>query len=431
MDETNNTTVEAQDTFKIPEENFSKFEAKIAKLNRRAIKLGVPVIDYTTVDVVEDWVRNTKTGTTNPVNPEREYGEDYVLFPRLFKATTVIGLTPKLAGWSFIGTLDHVSEAGVILRAVPGEELPKAYREAQPVCDHCQAARRRKETFIVRNDEGTYKQVGRQCVADFLGGVDPKNVARALEYIYEALRTAGECEDELGGYGYADNRRYLKRVLAVTTAVIREYGWLSRSKARELDYAGAPAATADIVSGLLYKNKLDDEDRKLLRSVTEEDEAFAEQTIAWLTELRETSDDLNDYLYNLTTLAQSATISSKSFGLACSMVSTYQRHLGDLIRREKWAEVNAKSRYFGTVGKREVFTVTVLNVIFRESQFGVTKIHKLVTKDGNLATWFASAEALEQGKTYEVKATVKKHEEFQGVQQTVVTRVAVVKEVEA
>jgi hypothetical protein len=31
MDETNNTTVEAQDTFKIPEENFSKFEAKIAK----------------------------------------------------------------------------------------------------------------------------------------------------------------------------------------------------------------------------------------------------------------------------------------------------------------------------------------------------------------------------------------------------------------
>ena len=430
MDE-NTTTVEAQDTFKIPEENFPKFEERILKLNRRAAKLGVPAIRYISVDVIEDWVRNTKTDSINPKVAGQEYAEHYIEYPRLFKVTKVEGVTPQLAGWSFIGTLDHVSEAGVILRAVPGEELPKVYREAQPVCDHCRAQRRRKETFIVRNEAGVYKQVGRQCVADFLGGVDPKNIARSLEYIYEALRTAGECEEE-GGYGtLGGNRRYLKRVLAVTAAVIRECGWLSRSKARELDYAGAPRATADIVSSLLYKSKLDEDDRKLLRSVTAEDEAFAEQTVAWLTELRETSDDLNDYLYNLTTLAQSATISPKSFGLACSMVATYQRHLGDLLRREKWAEANAKSRYFGTVGKRGVYTVTVLNVIFRESDFGVTKIHKLVTKEGNLATWFASAEPLKQGKTYEVKATVKKHEEFQGVQQTVVTRVSVVKEVEA
>ncbi len=429
MDE-NTTTVEAQDTFKIPEENFGKFEEKIAKLNRRAAKLGVPAISYVTVDVVEDWVRNTHTGSNLPKVADRQYSDDYITYPRLFKVTKVEGTTPQLAGWSFIGTLDHVSEAGVILRAVPGEELPKVYREAKPVCDHCRAERRRKETFIVRNESGVYKQVGRQCVADFLGGVDPKNIARSLEYIYEALRLAGECEDE--SYGtLSGNRRYLKRVLAVTAAVIRKYGWLSRSKARELDYAGAPTATADIVSRLEYNTKLDNEDRELLRSVTDEDVAFAEQTVAWLNELRETSDDLNDYLYNLTTLAQSATISPKSFGLACSMVSTYQRHLGDLIRRQKYAEVNANSRYFGTVGKREVYTVTVLNVIFRESDFGVTKIHKLITKDGNLATWFASSEALEQGKTYEVKATVKKHEEFQGVQQTVVTRVAVVKELEA
>ena len=168
----------------------------------------------------------------------------------------LIGERPILAGHEFIATLEHADLDGqtvVIMRTVPGAQTPIEYREADPTnCDHChKRIRTRKETFVVHHVEtDTYKQVGRQCVADFLGGVDPKHVLTLMECL-------SECGEILGSYDDEDDDRESRgsrgeelydivHVLAQTSAVIRNIGWLPKSKAFD-----GQQPTAALVAGVL------------------------------------------------------------------------------------------------------------------------------------------------------------------------------------
>lgn len=69
--------------------------------------------------------------------------------------------------------------------------------------------------------------------------------------------------------------------------------------------------------------------------------------------------------------------------------------------------------------------VTVLDRRICESHFGISYLHKMIDSAGNIFKWFSSNKQLEVGKTYQMKATVKKHDEFQGVKETLVTRCTV------
>ena len=64
-----------------------------------------------------------------------------------------------------------------------------------------------------------------------------------------------------------------------------------------------------------------------------------------------------------------------------------------------------------------------------EGIYGLTLIHRLEDLSGNKAVWFSSGNGLDTGKTYQIKATVKKHGDYNGANQTVLTRCKVIKEV--
>lgn len=81
------------------------------------------------------------------------------------------------------------------------------------------------------------------------------------------------------------------------------------------------------------------------------------------------------------------------------------------------------SVHVGEEKERIETTLTVNRVFPKETNFGVTYIYHMNDPNGNYFVWFASTAALEVGETYDVKATVKQHSEFNGVKQTVVTRV--------
>lgn len=57
-------------------------------------------------------------------------------------------------------------------------------------------------------------------------------------------------------------------------------------------------------------------------------------------------------------------------------------------------------------------------------------IHTMEDVFGNVYVWMTSARALEKGTTVRMDATVKKHEEYQGIKQTYLTRPSI-KEVKA
>ncbi len=136
------------------------------------------------------------------------------------------------------------------------------------------------------------------------------------------------------------------------------------------------------------------------------------------------SNELNDYLYNLTVVFSGETVDGRAAGLAASAVQAYLREVGRLAES---ARASAQpSNHVGEEGKRMEFDVTVTAVISRDNEWGTTHITKMITKEGNVLTWFKSnGEPLEIGAELRISGTVKSHGEFKGVKQTIVSRCTV------
>src|SRR6185369_4025930 len=101
------------------------------------------------------------------------------------------------------------------------------------------------------------------------------------------------------------------------------------------------------------------------------DKQIAAEVMVWLGTLAG-REELNDYMYNLSLLATSATISKKSFGLICSAIATYLREQEREINRKKRLAEDINSQYVGEVGKRSAFEVTLVYTNSFATNYGVT-----------------------------------------------------------
>jgi hypothetical protein len=389
----------ARDTFQIPEWRVEAFLERLAKINRRAAKLDCPEIE---VEVGEPYDFKYKEGETERTIRKCE--------------VKVLGEAPHVAGWELKAKLQRID--GILLvAAVPGVSIPEEFREVGPErCDHCHTKRFRVDTFVVHNEaEDLWKVVGRNCLADFLGGHDPKRAALRFEWLIEVASCAEDQEG--GGYGGSGYWRFDPiDVLARTAVAVRKDGWLSRGKARESFHpvmATADIVTTDFCAKAPYRNQLKAE-------VTEADAKEAVAAWEWAATAGEGTD--SDYLYNVRQVAKLTSVDARLFGITCSVLVAYRRALEKEIEYRK---AKAKSQHFGVVGKREVFELMLKGWSTFEGHYGTTYVYKFLEGDGNQATWFASRDQeLEIGKTYTMKCTVKKHEEYKGIPQTMLTRCA-------
>jgi hypothetical protein len=444
------TTIEAEaKIYWIPERNLAQLQDRLDKLARKAQRLGVGEISYSVGQPEpRPFVRNNDARLSSVGGRYVPYTEKYreayerlyhepphVVYIRFFPVA-VKGSTPRIAGWTFVATLQHmVDEQGKsinILRVVPGFEgdLPEKYRTASPEhCDHCQRAiKTRKDTYILRNDTtGEYKQVGRSCTQDFLGGKNPQAVASFMEYLFGALGAGAEGEGGDFGGGRHKILYAITEFLEQVAACVRLDGWLSRSKARERDMG--PAATADFALYLLEPPPMHSEahaqwtKEKERAKPTEADIELADKAIEYTRDTLAAKPDRNDYEHNLYVAMTQPMIDPRLAGIVASAIPYYLREVEHqaMLRHER-----ATSEYVGTEGERGDYYVTLLKVIQTESAWGTTLIHKLVTREGGQMTWFASHSTdMEIGQEYRITATIKKHEEYRGVKQTVVTRVVV------
>lgn len=410
-------------TYAVQPERLATLTAKLDTLNRRAVKLGVALVTYTVGDLqtAVEYFDRCGQQLTDGTSPRVDHTE-----VRAWHDVTLTTAPVKLAGWTFIATLDHASEAGVVLRTVPGETVPVSYREASNACDHCQTKRNRAETFVVRHDDGTHKQIGRQCVRDFLG-VDPTQAARLAE-LSIAIGEALDGERDFVGGGSRDYLA-LGTFMSAVAVAIRLWGWRSRKVAQQIE----KTATVDDAFCLIYPGRPDprsDDERERQRP-TEADRAQADAAIAWARALRTNGEELSDYLWNVTVVASGEVLARKSAGIAASIISAYQRAIGQELERRTAAAV---SQYVGTVGTRQDFAA--LTVVFLRSidgNYGPTTICTFLDPAGNRIKWFASGEPdFEQGDTVTLKATVKAHSDaYQGIKETTITRAKVTARVAA
>lgn len=305
-------------TYKIYEENLAGLVTRLERLNKRGARLGATPITWTVISH-EDVPVEGKPG----------------LVERLVNLD-VTGETPKFNGWSFVGTLNHTVE-GNMIRAVPGVEVPVTYRDRRPGCDHCQCDRNRRDTYIVRHDDGTYKQVGSNCLKDFLGHTDPSKLAAWAELVLGAFETCA------GATGRGGNAIYIYRIDLpeylnyVAEQVIRDGRFITRKMANENekltptsvlamnqfsrhDFTGKPSDAAVKLATDAREYVL----RKYAPHLAETgtDDELKRSMLSYLTNR---NDSLSDFEHNLLVAASCEAIEPKMAGVAAYIIEAYRR----------------------------------------------------------------------------------------------------------
>lgn len=465
-------------SYRIPEVNLDGLKARIAKMNKRAVKLGMEPIVVTETgenfdllksrdtafDEIElgyrqsSWVKvELLDGETTDIAKDRilvkEPQQRFTL--RRFVLCEVEGKLPRVNGWAMRATIQH-EEGGNILRTVPGfnENLPLAYRTATTNCEHCGKDRRRNDTYVLQRNlteemealeaqwsdktapasviekldkmaAGEWKQVGRNCLADFIRSGDVSAWAQMAEMLagLDAEISAFEEDGWEGGGSRGAIYYSALELLTQVACCVRNDGFCSRTEAKNSFGKQATADHAMCFFDSKYVNKLSELDRAKY-SPNPADKAKAAEAIAWAQELP--ADVTNDYLWNIRVVSHRENLTHRDSGLAASIISAYHRHMEKELQH-KYERETSLNEHFGTVGERKVFTLTVMGTKEIESHYGLTTLYKFRDSDGRTAIWFASGEGdnLEIGGKYTIKATVKAHRERDGWKETQLNRVQI------
>jgi hypothetical protein len=199
-------------------------------------------------------------------------------------------------------------------------------------------------------------------------------------------------------------------LLALTNAVYDQISWVSAKAA-----GGSGTATWE----LLYDIHQDCDAFKAFQmahtgfDVTAEDEAVADEILAWASDGCEQNDD---YRKALAAALASDEVQGAAFATVCSAVAAY--------RRERDRHVS--EAHVGEIGRREVFTLTLKRVVPVPNRFGTAYRLKFYDPNGNELVWFSSRAPASLGIEVErpcaIKATIRRHDDYLGSKRTVISR---------
>lgn len=384
--------------FAIYEGHMEDLRKKVQKIQRKCEKLGC---QFHYAEVGEEF---------------RTVGENTYRFV-LVEAEGIA----KVNGWEFVGSIEHTEAGNLIRKAVVDAVIPERYRTSDTYCEHCRTQRRRNDVYLVMNEEGEFKQVGKNCLKDFTNGMDAKMVAemaslRSVFEQYENVETFDSWEN-----GFLSYRTYIptKTVLAYAWETVRGYGYkkseeIGSTKGRAIKYYkvrnGLVHCTREVMEDIEAEMEaihFNPEDEEVAENV--------EKMMAWVREQRADT----DYMNNLTVAVNNEYCDYRRFGILCSLIPVYLRAMNRV--QEQKLERKAAG-YVGEVGKRVTVEIKSGRCISSwHTDFGMTYLYKFMDGDGNIFVW-KTGNYIEGASIRQLTGTVKAHDEYNGVKQNVMTR---------
>jgi hypothetical protein len=361
--------------------------------------------------------------------------EGYLVVEPWVRASMEGPLRIGLAGWTFVASL-VAEEGGIVVHSVPGQELGGYEPKGDDSCDHCKVNRRRNRLYLVRNDEsGEIIQLGHSCIEIFLGA----KVHGLWGLLYDAELSAA-AEGREGGFSDRDYGVPIDSVIAVAWAYSnkgRNYVSVKRaemlgtqptgSKVRSHIFYGRPARhqfPKDWRGDEAYDKAVGEYDN----AVDVSEDALADDEL--MAAIKASAEDLpadSDYGRNMRVLLNGEYVSGKNVGILASLVAVYARQLQ--LAAERAAAPEKAKGFLGEV-KERIRSEIVLNltqVREREGDYGYTTWFVGETPDHHVAVWNASGRFdAEVGDTLVLSAaSVKAHEVYKGIDQTILTRAKV------
>lgn len=370
--------------------------ARIAKVNARAQRKGL------TGRVEVAATPATRSHAPAPGAPQvTVHGFD----------VTLTGEPPSYAGWRFVAAVDRLpGDAAPVLRYPPGSDETVDNATVQPgQCDHCHTARPRLTTYLVRHeDTGEVKQVGRNCLPDFLGITVRPVILSTDDLEAEIERSRG------GGPTLWD----IDSVLTYAYAVTAVYGWTPASS------PNGRTPTRELVALAMGGGR---QGREVLNGITDELADAAQKAPQIRSDLLASLSGTSGYEANLGSVLTAGVVGRKQLGLAVSAIRAWQR----LTERQAESELRDQQRptitHAGTIGDKITLTGTVTLAMavdgyhYRspDQMLLVVDCGTAVAKTTTSARW---AYDVQRGDQLTITGTVKKHDDYRGVPQTVLSR---------
>ena len=409
------TTMEAR-TYTIPEDKREEVEKLVQRLQRKATRYNVPLeisMGKPHAAEVNYWGEDPFTGGHVIVHTDMVEAFDL----------TINGGIVRNGNYSVIAMLEHL-DGGNVVTTFGQTEVKDAWRHAGCTCEHCGINRDRKLTFIV-SDGSSEKQIGRTCLKDYCG-INP-----------DGIGINNELHDVFLDYDVNEVREYdpdrpvislaydTLEVLAVAIRITKRQGYVK---------------SENPVNGNRWKMGCEYEYHNLITPITPEERAEAEAMAAEIVTLTEDENHWYCVLPNVKTLLEAGYCKSSHFGYIAYAPTEYKK-LHERREKQRMREMEAEAQrmssdYVGEVGKRQVFHISSFELVTSwKTDFGITYLYKFITTDGNVLVWRASGifgewitldtgavDFVEYKTVSEIKATVKFHNERDGVKQTLITR---------
>lgn len=156
--------------YSILEANMERLEKKLTRIQNKCKKFGC---SFTYEKVGEEF----KT-----LKDDRgvEYQAKFILIEAEGKAV--------LNDWMFVASVQHTEKGNIINSTGCSIEVPERYYTSEPICEHCNSRRARKDTYIVMNQiTGEFKQVGKSCLKDFTNGMDAAMISQYYSFFETTL----------------------------------------------------------------------------------------------------------------------------------------------------------------------------------------------------------------------------------------------------
>lgn len=378
--------------YNIPEFRIEKFEKKLETIKKKCEQYGC------------DFYYNK--GKAKP--------EEF----KTLKGKVILNVVPVtvvakaiIKGWRFVGLVEHYTSANVV-KTIDYEEVPKEFYHCKGICEHCKTNRYRKNTYIIQNIETSeYKQVGKECLKSYTGGLDAELVA-SFESIFDYVDADKEEVEEFRNIPSSEFLYNTEEVFSAAYEIIQKHGYQKANDEGKI-------TTAMLVDEAMSKTIFDTTKGKEIRE--------------WLLNNNEES----GYILNLKTIAKEGYVSQRDFKLAVSAPASFSRAQEREERKKN--QVPSTSEFQANVGDRISRTIVAYKVVktFYDEWHGSSALYSLRDENGNIYKWFTSSNIIDEatqkfdlGKEidhrFTIKGTVKEHSTFNGEKQTVLTRCKIV-----
>lgn len=264
------------------------------------------------------------------------------------------------------------------------------------VCDHCGTIRKRNSYCLFESD-GNVIQIGSTCVEKYFG-ISVEKYLNAVGDLYEVVRDEPEWEEYAGVRSNADGGIPFDELARMTDMVTNGFKFWRKSD----DDFSTMGEIREMVKGCDYEYAA--HERTISR----------EEVVKYWESKKESS-------FKLNVLELMKRDYCTAFGLGIYVYAIYEA--GKDKFTEKCEKVSELNEHFGNVGDKIVREMVLDKVSSFDGMYGTTYVCRFHDLDGRKFVWFASnCPDIDCGTKVSIKGTIKKHDEYEGKKQTVITR---------